>query len=687
MSDVLDESIENISGVGEVRLKQFGVLGIKSVRDLITYYPRAYEDRRKIKKIADLQEGDSCSFIGTVSSFGCRFHAKKIAVYNVVVKDDTSSIVLVFFNQHYIKNALIVGRTFVFYGKVGRKRNARVVENPVFASYVKGKINNIARIVPVYSSTAGLSQNVLRNTISRAVSIAKDALEDFMPSDMREKIGLVTLAEAIYGIHMPRTHAHFVHARKRLVFDEFFLLQMALFSIKKNVDVENNELKMEIKPECKAFIKNLSFELTKAQKRTIKEVFRDMQSDKVMNRLIQGDVGCGKTIVAVIALLNVVKNGYQGIFLAPTEILARQHYDVLTKSLSEYGVEVGLLVGGMRKREKNRIKDGIMLGQVDVVIGTHAILQEDIVFCRVGLVITDEQHRFGVGQRALLGQKGDRPHVLAMSATPIPRTLSLILYGDLDISIIDELPPERKPVKTVVVGEDKRERVNNFIRQKVREGRQVYIVCPLVEESETMDLKSAMTFAEELGNKEFCDLKVGLIHGKLRGSKKDEIMNAFMKGDIDILISTTVIEVGVNVPNASVMVIENAERFGLSTLHQLRGRVGRGDKEAFCVLVTQNRSKDNVARMEIMRSTNDGFVVARKDLEMRGMGDFFGTRQHGLPDLKLANMYDDMDILKIAQKWAQLVMNESGEEGKFSKMKKEVYRRFLKKLGEGIVLN
>ncbi|MBP5426726.1 MAG: ATP-dependent DNA helicase RecG [Clostridiales bacterium] len=684
---ILNKSIEIIKGIGAIRLKQFRVLGIRNIGDLITYYPRAYEDRTVIKKISDLIEGDNCSFIGTVSSFERDVRIRKMALYKVKVKDNTSQITLVFFNQHYIRNVFFVGKTFVFYGKVEKKRGMIVVENPSFTEYSKNKLNDIACIVPVYSSTYGLSQNVIRSTVEKVLSKSIASVEEFMPKSLRDELGLVPIDYAIKNIHMPKTREYFVKARKRLVFDEFFLLQLALFSIKRDNDIKNNDMKMDIKDECKEFITNLPFNLTNAQKRTIREVLSNMKSDKMMNRLIQGDVGCGKTIVAIIALLNVVKNGYQGIMLAPTEILAKQHYETLTNMLSPLGVEVGLVVGRMKKREKRRIQDRVMVGQVDIVVGTHAILQEDIVFDKVGLVITDEQHRFGVQQRATLGKKGGTPHVLAMSATPIPRTLSLILYGDLDISLIDELPPERKTVKTLVISDDKRERMNNFIREKVKEGRQVYIVCPLVDDSEKQDLESAKGLSKRLMEHDFRDLSIALIHGKMRANEKSEIMQRFKDGDIDILVSTTVIEVGVNVPNASIMVIENAERFGLSTLHQLRGRVGRGDKEAFCVLITQNGSCDNKKRMDIMKETSDGFVVAQKDLELRGIGDFFGTRQHGLPDLKIADIYKDIEILKKAQIVAQKIMDQGSVMDKYPKLMEEVQKRFLRKLNEGIILN
>lgn len=686
-NDILNKSIENIKGVGEARLKQLGILGINTIGDAIAYYPRNHEDRSIIKKICDLKQDDNCSFIGTISSSIQQLKTRSLTIYKVKVDDGTGSILLVFFNQHYIKKILTMGRTFVFFGNVEKNGGRLQVQNPVFEAYTKNNFKKATSIVPIYNLTYGLSQTVLRGIINRALELGLKNINDFMPKDILQKLDMEEIHYAIKNIHIPESQAHFIKARRRLVFDEFFLLQLALFNIKKTNDVCNNNLKIVEHESCKKFIETLPFKLTNAQLRTIREVFSDMESEKIMNRLIQGDVGSGKTIVAIIALLNAVKNGYQGIMLAPTEILARQHEETLNSFLKPFGIEVGLLVGSMKKKEKNRILDRIQLGKINIVVGTHAILQESVIFDNVGLVITDEQHRFGVKQRATLAKKGNTPHVLAMSATPIPRTLALILYGDLDISIIDELPPERKKVTTLVIGEDKKERMNNFIRKKVEEGRQCYVVCPLVEESESIEAKDVNSLAKKLAEEDLKDLRVALIHGKLKASKKDEIMEEFKNGKVDILISTTVIEVGVNVPNASIMVIENAERFGLSTLHQLRGRVGRGDKEAFCILVTENKGKVNNQRMKIMKSTNDGFIISQKDLELRGIGDFFGTRQHGIPDLKIANIYEDIGILKEAQKVAQSIMEKDDFLDNNLLLKEEVEKRFLNKLKEDIVLN
>ena len=685
--NILNKSIENIKGVGEARLRQLSVLGINTIHDAITYYPRGHEDRSVVKKICDLKQDDNCSFIGTISSSIQELRTRSLTIYKVKVDDGTGSILLVFFNQHYIKKILTLGRTFIFFGNIEKNGGRLQVQNPVFEAYTKNNLQKATSIVPIYNLTYGLSQTVLRGIINRALEVGLDSIKEFMPQEILHEKRLESLCYSMQNIHMPQTKEHFKKARNRLVFDEFFLLQLALFNIKKTNDICNNNLKIIEHESCREFIEKLPFKLTNAQMRTIKEVFFDMQSDKIMNRLIQGDVGSGKTIVAIIALLNAVKNGYQGIMLAPTEILARQHEETLNSFLKPFEIEVGLLVGSMKKKEKNRLLDRIQLGKINIVVGTHAILQESVIFDNVGLVITDEQHRFGVKQRATLAKKGNTPHVLAMSATPIPRTLALILYGDLDISIIDELPPERKKVTTRVISEDKKERMNNFIRQKVKEGRQCYVVCPLVEDSESIEAKAVNSLAKKLAEEDFKDLRVALIHGKLRSSKKDEIMEEFKNGNIDILISTTVIEVGVNVPNASIMVIEHAERFGLSTLHQLRGRVGRGDKEAFCILVTENKGKVNNERMKIMKNTNDGFIISKKDLELRGIGDFFGTRQHGIPDLKIANIYEDIAILKEAQSVAQDIMEKDNFLEKHPILKEEVEKRFLNKLKEDIVLN
>ena len=505
-------------------------------------------------------------------------------------------------------------------------------------------------IVPVYPSTKGLTQNIIRSSIKAALELTDGKFEEVLPEWIKKEYSLLGLDYSISNIHFPKSNDDFIKARYRLVFEELFLLQLALLSVKNTLRKNKKAIKFQKNREkIEEFIKNIGFNLTNAQRKVFDEIEKDMESDKVMNRLVQGDVGSGKTIVAIIALYKAVINGYQGALMVPTEILARQHFETIHSLFLKEGIKVDLLVGSQTAKEKKNILKDIEEGKTDVVIGTHAIIQDSVKFLRLGLVITDEQHRFGVRQRAVLSNKGNNPDMIVMTATPIPRTLALILYGDLDISIIDELPPGRKPVETYVVDNSMRKRINNFIRKKVLEGRQVYIVCPLIEESDSVDLKSAEKLAEKIKKDDFKDLNVGLIHGKMSGKDKENVMESFLKGEIDILVSTTVIEVGVNVPNAAVMVIENSERFGLSQLHQLRGRVGRSVHKSYCILYNEGKNKVAKERMKVMEKNSDGYIISRKDLEIRGPGEFFGTRQHGIPQLKIANLYNDMDILKKAQ--------------------------------------
>ena len=624
-------------------------MGIFNVGDLIFYYPRDYEDRSRIKKIAQLEDGEKCAFIGVIDSRVREKHIRKgLSIYEVSVKDDTGKITAVWYNQHFIKNVFKMGDKYIFYGMISRKFNSLEIQNAIYER--EDKKDKLMGIVPVYPSTKGLTQNIIRSSIKAALELTDGKFEEVLPEWIKKEYSLLGLDYSISNIHFPKSNDDFIKARYRLVFEELFLLQLALLSVKNTLRKNKKAIKFQKNREkIEEFIKNIGFNLTNAQRKVFDEIEKDMESDKVMNRLVQGDVGSGKTIVAIIALYKAVINGYQGALMVPTEILARQHYQTIHSLFLKEGIKVDLLVGSQTAKEKKNILKDIEEGKTDVVIGTHAIIQDSVKFLRLGLVITDEQHRFGVRQRAVLSNKGNNPDMIVMTATPIPRTLALILYGDLDISIIDELPPGRKPVETYVVDNSMRKRINNFIRKKVLEGRQVYIVCPLIEESDSVDLKSAEKLAEKIKKDDFKDLNVGLIHGKMSGKDKENVMESFLKGEIDILVSTTVIEVGVNVPNAAVMVIENSERFGLSQLHQLRGRVGRSVHKSYCILYNEGKNKVAKERMKVMEKNSDGYIISRKDLEIRGPGEFFGTRQHGIPQLKIANLYNDMDILKKAQ--------------------------------------
>ncbi|AEV68836.1 ATP-dependent DNA helicase RecG [Acetivibrio clariflavus] len=659
IKELLKMDVQKVKGVGQARAKQLHKLGIYSVEDIITYYPRDYEDRSRLKKIGELVDGESCTFEGIIASKVTEHRFRKgLTMYKVLIKDETGAITATWFNQHYIGKVLKPGERYIFFGKISGKYRNLEVQNPVYEKLEDGIAKNVLKIVPVYPSTADLSQNTIRGVISNALDLVDGRLTEFLPEKILREYRLSEINYSVRQIHFPRSDEDFKNARYRLVFEELFILQLCLLSVKKAFENNNKGIEFSKVPEMEDFIKSLPFKLTDAQRKVFEEIERDMESSNVMNRLVQGDVGSGKTVVAAMALFKAVRNGYQGALMVPTAILAEQHYQLISSLMEPFGINTALLTGNQTKNQKNEILEGIRSGKIDILIGTHALIEDNVEFMKLGLVITDEQHRFGVRQRALLSKKGEAPDVIVMTATPIPRTLALILYGDLDISIIDQLPPGRKPVKTYAVDESMRERVNGFIRKEVSEGRQVYIVCPLVEESSEIEAKSAVQHAKDIAEKDFRDLKVGLLHGKMKSKEKEEVMKKFVEGEIDILVSTTVIEVGVNVPNASIMVVENAERFGLAQLHQLRGRVGRGKHQSYCILYSDGKTQVCRERMKIMQKTNDGFVISEKDLELRGPGEFFGTRQHGIPELKIANLYKDIDILKKAQEAALKLISE-----------------------------
>ena len=678
MNDIFKKPITAVKGIGSVREKLLNKLGIFNVEDLISYYPRDYEDRSHIKKIAKLEDGEKCAFIGVIDSKVRERHIRRgLSIYEVSIRDDTGRIRAIWYNQHFIKRVFRPGAKYIFYGTISKKFNNLEIQNAIYEEeYKKDKLMGI---VPVYPSTEGLSQNIIRSSIKSALELTDTKFEEVLPKWIKDKYNLSDIDYSISNIHFPKSNDDFIKARYRLVFEELFLLQIALFSIKNTLSKNKEGIEFgEHKEKTEKFIKNIGFDLTNSQRKVLYEIEKDMESAKVMNRLVQGDVGSGKTIVAVIALYKAVISGYQGALMVPTEILARQHFDSIQQLFLKEGIKVDLLIGRQTAKEKKEILKNIEEGKTDVVIGTHAIIQDNVKFSQLGLVITDEQHRFGVRQRAMLSKKGKNPDVIVMTATPIPRTLALILYGDLDISIIDELPPGRKPVETYVVDNSMRGRINNFIRKKVLEGRQVYIVCPLIEESDSIDAKSAEKLAEKIKKDDFNDLNVGVIHGKMSGKDKDSVMEGFLNKEIDILVSTTVIEVGVNIANAAVMVIENSERFGLSQLHQLRGRVGRSVHKSYCILYNEGKGKVTKERMSVMEESRDGFVISQKDLEIRGPGEFFGTRQHGIPQLKIANLYNDIDILKEAQHAALELMDKDRNfsmEEHFS-LKKKIIKEF-----------
>ena len=674
INSLMNKNIQTVQMVGKVKAQKLNKLGIRTVGELITYFPRDYEDRSMEKKVSELMDGDECSvFLTVLSDVTMNRPRPKMSIYKVTAGDDSGVMTLVWFNQGYIKDQIKKGSKYVFYGKVKKRASFIDITNPIFENEntVRKKTTGIQ---PVYPLTEGITQNWLRMVQRNALDMVIGKITEILPDELREKYSLSEINYSLEKIHFPSDFGEKDRVRKRLVFEELLMLQLGLMHLKRG-QVNVSGIQFEKKKEIAQFIDRLPFQLTNAQLKVFNEIESDMIGEKQMNRLVQGDVGSGKTIVAVIAILLAALNGYQAAFMVPTEILAEQHYRSIEPMLSLYGIRTVLLTGSITKKEKERIKEGILNKEFDLVIGTHALLEGDVVFHNLGFVVTDEQHRFGVKQRAALSSKST-PDILVMTATPIPRTLALILYGDLDISTIDELPPNRKKIETYAVGENMRERIYRFIRKKAQEGRQAYVICPLVEESEEIEAEAATTLASKLEKENLNGLSIGLIHGKMKYTEKESVMREFSKGNIQVLVSTTVVEVGVNVTNACVMVIENAERFGLAQLHQLRGRVGRGEHQSFCILICQSQNEIARKRMEIMVSFSDGFKISEKDMKLRGPGDIFGIRQHGLPEFKIANLYEDIAVLKEAQKAASDIAKHQKLEGR------EDYKQLYKHLSE-----
>lgn len=657
---LLNDSVTEIKGIGAKKAQTLNNLGIFTVNDLIEHFPRDYEDRSQVKDIADLTENEENTFFALVSAVPENVHIRKMTVTKVKLSDSTGSVNAVWYNQPFIKNALKKDEEYIFTGIYKKSGYRREVSSPEFEKAGTDKeILGGGRIVPVYPLTSGISQKVLRSLIKTTLDAVKTQLPEFLPLEMRKKYMLCERNFAISNIHFPENDESFFIARKRLVFEELFVLQTALF-ILKGTAKRNDGIVFKTKGISEESEKAFGFGFTKAQKKVIAEICSDVSKGIPMNRLIQGDVGSGKTAVAMTAALMAVKNGYQAALMAPTEVLASQHYESFKEFFDKFGIKVCLLKGSLKKKEKEAVKELISTGEADVIVGTHAIIQEDVEFKKLGLVITDEQHRFGVKQRNVLSEKGINAHVMVMTATPIPRTLALILYGDLDVSVIDELPPGRQHIDTFAVNSSYHQRAYGFIRKEVENGRQAYMVCPMIEENDAIEAKSVMQMIDEVSETDFKGLSVAVLHGKMKADEKERIMKDFAENKIQILVSTTVIEVGINVPNATIMLIENAERFGLSQLHQLRGRVGRGKYQSYCILVTDSKSEVTKERMKVMKKTNDGFEISETDLKLRGPGEFFGTRQHGVPQLKIANLYKDADILSQAQAAAkELNRNEN----------------------------
>ncbi len=674
----LNKNVQYVKGVGEERSKTLNRLGIFTLEDLITYYPRDYQDRSKAKKLQDTVDGEEVLIKATVVTkmqvISTRNRRMKIC--KMIVRDDTDACEVVWYNQPYLKQRFMIGEEYNFFGKISKSSGHIVMNSPVFDQ--DGVCNNTGKIIPIYPLTYKISQNQIRKIIENGLSLVENNLEETMPKYILEEYKLLDINSAVHKIHFPENFQDFEKARTRLAFEELLVMQLLLLNLKNKAMKKESGIAFDKNVKMSDVINTLPFRLTNAQIRSIEEIDRDMESDRSMNRLLQGDVGSGKTVVAIIAAYKAVKSGYQMAIMAPTSILASQHLESFRNILEPFGIKCELLISNMTTKKKREVLEGIENGTIDVIIGTHSILQENVKFKNLGLVITDEQHRFGVNQRKIISEKGKNVDKLVMTATPIPRTLALILYGDLDISIIDELPPNRKKIDTFAVGFSMEDRVNNFIKKQVDQGRQAYIVCPLVEENQDIDAKSVLELFEKYKTQVFSEYRVEYIHGKLKQKEKDEIMKKFQEGNIDILISTTVIEVGVNVPNASIMVIQNAERFGLAALHQLRGRVGRGEYQSYCILKYQGKSENVRERMKVMQETNDGFVISEKDLELRGSGEFFGTKQHGIPDFKVANLFQDMGILKKVQSLAIKIINddENLEKDENILLKKAIDKKF-----------
>ena len=651
----LNTDIRYIKGVGEARAKSLAKLGITDLRSLLSYFPRAYDDRRAYKKIAGLIPGENACVCAVIAGEPKLSRIRKgLDLIKLRAVDETGALELTYFNQSYLKNTFHTGDAYVFFGRAEGTPSRPQMTNPLFER--EGAHQITGRIMPIYPLTAGVSQSMLYKAVEQGLAACVDELPDILPEDVRLVYQLCHTRFAYENIHFPTDDEALSAARRRLAFEELFLLALGLKLLReRRTFVAGKQCK---KVDLSPFFTSLPFSLTGAQRRAIDDIARDLTGQRPMNRLVQGDVGSGKTMVAAAAIYMAAKNGLQCALMAPTEILAEQHYRSLAPLLEPLGIPCALLTASTKAKERRALNERLRSGELSLVIGTHALLSPDVQYQNLGLVVTDEQHRFGVDQRAALSAKGDDPHLLVMSATPIPRTLALMIYGDLDVSILNELPPGRQKIDTFAVPSSYHERIYAFLRKLVAEGRQAYIVCPMVAENDELpdERKAVTAYAETLQKEVFPDLRIAPIHGKMKPKEKDAVMRAFAAHEIDVLVSTTVIEVGVDVPNAALMLIENAECFGLSQLHQLRGRVGRGRHKSYCVLVSDNKGEENKQRLKVMSSTSDGFAIAEEDLKLRGPGDFFGSRQHGLPSLRVADLSCDLSLLHETQSAAEQLL-------------------------------
>ena len=673
--------LKDIKGIGEKKIALLNKLGIFTVNNLLEYFPYSYIDTTKFKKISEITEEGSYSYRLKIISLMENRKKRNIRVTKFLAMDEEMNYcTIVYFNNIFISKNLKINNVYEMYGRAKLLGKNVEIQSPT----MQNKANIIGSIIPQYHLCKGISNldivKIIQNLLKK-----NSYFEEKIPSNILNELNLESYDNAIRNIHFPKDNEGFIRAKRRLVFDEIFYFQLSMKKIKRN---NEDAIKFEIKDETFDFIKSLSFKLTNSQNKVLDDIFRDMTSDKQMNRLVQGDVGCGKTIISFVAMFNVIKNGFQSVLMTPTEILARQHYESAKKLFSKYNIKVELLVGSLKESEKKVIREKIENGEVDIIIGTHAVFQEKVVYKNLGFVITDEQHRFGVKQRLLLSKKSKNPDILVMSATPIPRTVGLVMFCDLDISTIDELPSGRGKVKTYFVDENYEERYMNFIKKHISEGRQAYIVCPLVDESDTLELQSVINLYERLKERYFQNIEIEFIHGKIKPVDKDKIMKNFENGKIKVLVATTVIEVGINVPNSNIMVIYNAERFGLSQLHQLRGRIGRGNYESFCILVSNNKSINVKKRMDIMCSSNDGFYISEQDFLLRGYGDILGYRQSGEARFKILNIQKDYDLLKSAIKYVdKILMDDFNFEKEENQVLKRNVDEFIQNLSENIIMN
>jgi len=680
-SDILNRPITDLKGIGVKRAEQYARLGIETVEDLIWHLPHRYDDYSRVRPIADVEEGESLSIIANLRGFSQRKFAYKREILQANFSDGSGTVRANWWNQSWLKNRLSIGKTYRLSGVVGLYMGHKTLENPYFEE-IGPRVIKDGPIMPVYGLTAGLRSSDVSRQVQQALRQGLSSLNDPLPEPLRRHYNLTPLTDALRQIHSPETPEQLDDARKRIIFDDFFYLQLGVQRRRQEIQ-HFNAPPMPVDDELLADYRTaLPFALTGAQQRTLDELRQDMARSVPMSRLVQGDVGSGKTVVAAGAMLIAAASGFQSALLAPTQILAEQHFRGLSKLLADVelpggvGLNVSLLTGRVTGQEREAALAGLADGSTQVVVGTTALIQENVDFASLGFVVVDEQHRFGVGQRAAARDKGGEtavPHLLVMSATPIPRSLALTVYGDLDVSVIDEMPPGRTPIKTKRFLPTDRERLYSFVRRQVQDGRQAYLIYPLVEESEVLDVGAAVDAHARLSKEVFPDLRVGLLHGRLKGAEKDDVMRSFAGGDLDILVSTSVVEVGVDVPNATMMLIEDAERFGLAQLHQFRGRVGRGAHESYCALISRVKDDAQAERLNALAETTDGFILAEKDLELRGPGDFLGTRQSGLPDMKLANL-SDLSTLHLAQEAAQDLLRQDTDLDNYPQVQEKVER-------------